>query len=43
MGSGVARVIVFGGGQIASGEGTLGDPPPNFYTDSDFSNGLEHN
>ena len=33
----------FWGGQIASGEGTLGDPPPNFYTDLDFSNGLEHN
>ena len=41
--SGVARVIVFFGGQVASGEGILGDPLPNFYTDLDFWNGLEHN
>ena len=41
--SGVARVIVFfGGGQVASDEGVLGGPPPNFYMDLDFSNGLEH-
>ena len=40
--SGVARVIVFGG-QVASGEGILGGPPPNFLTDLDFWNGLEHN
>ena len=39
--SGVARVIVFGR-QAASGEGILGGPP-HFYTDLDFSNGLEHN
>ena len=31
------------GGQVASGEGIQGGPPPNFYTDLDFSNGLEHN
>ena len=33
----------FGGGQVASGEGILGGPPPNFYTNLDFWNGLEHN
>ena len=27
----------------ASGEGILGGPPPKFYTDLDFWNGLEHN
>ena len=31
------------GGQVASGEGILGGPPPNFYAVLDFSNGLEHN
>ena len=42
--SGVARVIVFFlGGEVASGEGILGGPPPNFYMDLDFWNGLEHN
>ena len=41
--SGVARVIVSGGGEVTSGEGILGGPPPNFYMDLDFSNGLEHN
>ena len=40
--SGVARVIVLGR-QVASSEGILGGLPPNFYTDLDFSNGLEHN
>ena len=40
--SGIARVIVLGE-QVASGEGILGGPPPNFYTDLDFWNGLEHN
>ena len=41
--SGIARVIVLGR-QVASGEGILGGlPPPNFYTDLDFLNGLEHN
>ena len=33
-----------GGGQVARGEGILGFPPSNFYTDLvDFSNDLEHN
>ena len=41
--SGVARVIVLGR-QVASGEGILEVcPPPHFYTDLDFSNGLQHN
>ena len=38
--SGIARVIVWGG--VASGEVILGGLLPNFYTDLDFSNGLEH-
>ena len=37
-----SRVIVLRG-QVASGEGILGGPPSDFYTDLDFSNGLEHN
>ena len=41
--SGVARVIVWEGGEVVSGKGSLVGPPPNFYTDLDFSNGLEHN
>ena len=41
--SGVARVIVLGR-QVASGGGILEVcPPPHFYTDLDFSNGLQHN
>ena len=40
--SGVARVIVLGR-QVASGEGILEVCPPHFYTDLDFSNGLQHN
>ena len=42
--SGIARVIgFFGGRQVASGKGILGSSPPNFYTELDSSNGLEHN
>ena len=33
----------FWGGQVVSGEGILEGPPPNFYTDLDFWNGLEQN
>ena len=33
---------MFFGGEVAGGKGILGGPPPNFYTELDFWNGLEH-
>ena len=40
--SGVARVIVFGGASCEPQRHSRGSAP-NFYTDLDFWNGLEHN